>query len=394
MHVNNITAIKLPRLVLALASHDREEFYKKLNGAGTVFLIEEDRHWLITSFDLVSRLFREPNLSSGRPSLKKLMSSHGDKFSVKFFYESWLMYMDGSEHSFWRDRFIVNFPKKDNHPLQYFEMEPLLIFRDSDFDICEVLIKPFVIHSLASVAGIDGKSLDSAYRLLKPMLQVLHGRGQKNISDEGNLGLDAWPVFIKLLLSENKIIEGGFLHKFSEQGDEIRKISIGLLPFIDVLDSIVTLCARVITNFYEIRSENNPEKEQATLFTLIRLYSPFQICNRQVTGPLKDLPGIDFRIGDKVSLLIGAANRDSSRWACHGSNANSIIRNLSFGIGQHSCPGRSWTTSIVTEFYNLLTSYLVLKKKVFLLKSISYSDEFGFMGIESINIQFENAQLD
>jgi cytochrome P450 len=392
MQLGELKTIKLPRVVFALADQDREEFYKKLNEAGSVFLIEEDRHWLINSIDLVTKLFQDPNLSSNRLSVKNLLNDHADKFSIDFFYENWLMYMDNSEHTLWRNKFICHFPKKDSQQSQIYEVAPSLFSRRVDFDICDALIKPYVIHSLAQIAGINDSSLASAHDLLKPIFQVLHGRGQKSINYEKKIhdGLNSWPTFIQMLLTEQKLTKNGFLSKLSEEEDQLKGIATGLLPFIDVIDAIVTLCCRVLINYHAINSESNIKLEKGKLIDLIRLYSPFQVCNREVIGLVKDLPTIDFRINDKVSLLIGAANRNPAKSPDITTNIDQTLRNLSFGIGNHSCPGRNWSIAIICDFYDLLTNHLIARKKTFKVNNFTYQESFGFMGIDSIHIQFDN----
>ncbi|ALL05083.1 hypothetical protein AQ505_05980 [Pedobacter sp. PACM 27299] len=382
MSTTPVKVHKLPRLALLLANHDRALFYRKLNETGDAFLIEEDRHWLINSPNLITQLFHEPSLDSNRQNLKKLLIGQGTPDSINFFYQNWLMYMSGAEHQFWREKFIACFPKRMELSYKYFDMANAIGTSIKEFDLIKQVINPYVVHMLCEIAGMKVTAFQNAYHLINPILQLLHGRGQVDNPTTKHNALDEWSTIIERLTREQKLTKQGFLSQLAKTGK--LGLAVGLLPFLDVVDALIALCGRVVIDYAALKQQQNIKIQQEKLLDLIKLYSPFQVCNRKVINPITHFPELDFQYGDKVSLMIGAANSNTPKRDVAEIQSIPNLKNFSFGIGQHSCPGRNWSITIVMEFYKSLDNYLTEYKASIKVKNINHREEFGFQGIQNM----------
>jgi cytochrome P450 len=88
------------------------------------------------------------------------------------------------------------------------------------------------------------------------------------------------------------------------------------------------------------RAHLTPERIAATVEELLRLDPPLHMFTRYAYEEM-ELHGHSFRRGDRIGLLLGAANRDPGHWQSpdHFDPARPARPNAAFGAGLHFCVG-------------------------------------------------------
>lgn len=129
----------------------------------------------------------------------------------------------------------------------------------------------------------------------------------------------------------------------------------------------------------------SPDTVAATVEELLRLDPPLHMFTRYALEPVR-LHGIDFRLGDKVGLLLGAANRDPKRFPdpdrlnpARGNAANHV----SFGGGIHFCVGAPLARLELQTALPILFSRLPHLK---LAAHPQYRDNYHFHGLERLDV--------
>lgn len=96
---------------------------------------------------------------------------------------------------------------------------------------------------------------------------------------------------------------------------------------------------------------------------------------------------VDFQRGDKIALLLAAANRDSERFkqADKFDPARADGGHLSLGAGQHFCVGAQLAR---VELEIMLSQLFSLLPNLELAEAPQYQDTYHFHGLESLNLSW------
>lgn len=373
----------IPKISLAIAKLDRIEFYKKLLDQDSVFFIEEERLWIVASHSRVSQFLKNHNLKSNRLSSSKILFQNVKPYLVSNFYNQWLMYKDGTNHNEKRVKFIransemaeVNYKYTANKALSDLHFNVPVEFGQQVF-------LPYIINCLADYTGLKYETIKLGYNILSPVLHILHGRSENFLDfDFNNLedNFIQWFEYLELVINETEEKKSGFINNFLFEERNLNSCGIALLPFIDVVDVLVSLCGAIsidVSQHYNVDFDI-----QKRVLEIIRLFSPFQVCNRLVNGPIE---GLNCKLNDRFCLLIGAANRDP-RVIKNPNSVNTVgdFNQLSFGLGSHSCLGRQLSLKILVAFYQEISQF----HDILIVDDVTYYDEWGFAGIKNIYIR-------
>jgi cytochrome P450 len=125
---------------------------------------------------------------------------------------------------------------------------------------------------------------------------------------------------------------------------------------------------------------------RATVEELLRLDPPLHLFARYAAEEV-EFAGVHLRKGEKVGLLMGAANRDPDRFANPNvfDSARTPNAHVSFGAGIHFCVGAPLARLELAVALPILFARL---KDLRLAEPARYHDSFHFHGLESLNVRW------
>jgi cytochrome P450 len=131
---------------------------------------------------------------------------------------------------------------------------------------------------------------------------------------------------------------------------------------------------------------STPRQTEATVDELIRFDAPLHLFTRYVLEPL-EIEGRAFQVGDTIGLLLGAANRDPTRF--QDADRLDITRtdgaNVSFGAGIHFCVGAPLAR---LELQCALPVLFQRLPNLTLAAPPVYADRFHFHGLERLQVRW------
>lgn len=130
-----------------------------------------------------------------------------------------------------------------------------------------------------------------------------------------------------------------------------------------------------------------PEQAAATVEECLRFDAPLHLFTRYALMDT-EVEGIPLRKGDVIGLMLGAANRDPSRFA-HADRFDPFRTdgaNVSFGAGIHFCIGAPLARIELQEAMSVLFQRL---PKLRLAEQPLYNDVFHFHGLEKLMVRWD-----
>jgi cytochrome P450 len=128
-----------------------------------------------------------------------------------------------------------------------------------------------------------------------------------------------------------------------------------------------------------------PDQAEATVEECLRYDAPLHMFTRYALEPVELGDGIALRKGDVVGLMLGAANRDPSRFAQAGTfdPFRTDCAHVSFGAGIHFCIGAPLARIELQESMRVLFTRL---PNLRLAKVPRYLDGYHFHGLERLDV--------
>jgi len=128
-----------------------------------------------------------------------------------------------------------------------------------------------------------------------------------------------------------------------------------------------------------------PEQAEATVEECLRYDAPLHMFTRYALEPVDLDEGISLRKGDVIGLMLGAANRDPSRFAQAGTfdPFRTDCAHVSFGAGIHFCIGAPLARIELQESMRALFSRL---PRLRLAAEPRYLDGYHFHGLERLDV--------
>jgi cytochrome P450 len=125
---------------------------------------------------------------------------------------------------------------------------------------------------------------------------------------------------------------------------------------------------------------------RATVEELLRLDPPLHLFARYAAEEV-EFAGVHLRKGEKIGLLLGAANRDPDRFPNPDvfDSARTPNPHVSFGAGIHFCVGAPLARLELAVALPILFARL---KDLRLVEPLRYRDSFHFHGLESLRVEW------
>ena len=382
--------------------------YAWLHDASQTFFWEEFGFWCLTGFDDVSRLLRDRRFGrenpGGPPSPQPIGSP---RFHFRHFdalEEHSLLEREPPVHT--RLRTLVNraFVSRQVERLRP-RLETLshqLIDAFEGKGECDLIpdyAMPLPVTIIASMLGIDEamgpQLLDWSHAMVA---MYMHGR-TREIEDQADLASKEFAAFIRSKLRTRR---GG-------TGDDL----ISLLAAAEAdgqkltEDELVSTAVLLLNAGHEatvhqagnaVKTLLERQETPADLFTsdeaaasiveeALRFDAPLHMFTRYANHDMELTGGIYLKKGEKIGLLLGAANRDPKAFARPDQfdPARDDQKNVSFGAGIHFCIGAPLAR---LELQVSLRALFERLPQLRLAATPLYRDSYHFHGLEALKVTF------
>ena len=141
-------------------------------------------------------------------------------------------------------------------------------------------------------------------------------------------------------------------------------------------------CARAVAAEQSATSSATPARTAAVVEEALRFEPPLHLFTRTCLEPAR-VAGADFAPGDRVGLLIGAANRDPARWPAPDrfDPHRAPAPHMGFGGGLHFCLGAPLAR---LELEVALPRLFARRPRLRLAGEPRFADRYHFRGLDAL----------
>ncbi len=338
--------------------------YEQLLQEGNIFLIEgKINTWILPQYDDILALFKTKNLSSARSFFLTETFSDEEKQEISEFMRlisMWLVFEDGATHIKMRrflNKGIAVFLSKNI--IEHISMIVKKLIDNLKTKKEANLVKDFaqripaivMIHSL----GVPEKDYEKFMEWTEDITNFYGTAMRPSIADGriAQVALVSMTNYFKDMIEERQ----------TEPKDDLISFMIAQNKEEEVLsnDELVALIANLLFAGYETTGHligngiytllKNPTEKNKLLnnFSLMSVVFEEILRYESAAQVLGRVAACDFQVydqvikkGEKILLLIGAANTDASKFENprqFNIERTFDFRPLSFGAGSHQCPG-------------------------------------------------------
>jgi len=319
---------------------ERYAWYRQLHGAGPIHTLDSGAH-LVVGHHAVAAGLREPRFHSNKKTqffarFAKLAPDVRSR--LEFFYSGWLMYMDGDHHREYRAltaRALGSFSENlTTHARTFCEARN----HSGHIDVLEEFARPWVRQAMPLFLGCSRAAYEQMLAASCSVLDFFIGR--RSAPKDAESAAHAYEVLTQHLLETPG--QQGFLASLNAaMPDDPLAVPLAASIIADTWEPVVALLAAGL--LHGCGHINRDSIRDRTFFReVLRVEAPFQICNRVVGEDGLSIAGVPMTRGQRVSFVIGAANRDPTVFRepdRFDPNRAELGSALSFGAGPHACIG-------------------------------------------------------
>jgi pimeloyl-[acyl-carrier protein] synthase len=346
--------------------HDPYPVYRQMRAHAPVYRDRRFLGWILTRYDDVLAVLRDPRVSSQRPLAsepvgRSLASVTAEVREIRGFQAGWMMHLDPPEHT--RLRTLVNKAFTSTRveglrrTVQALTDELLSPARETGcIDLVHDLARPLpalVIGDLLGVSREDRPSLQAWSDGIAAGM-VLSGRGQAaldGLREAHRSQRELVDYFRRLIVERRRRPKDDLLSGFiaaEENGsmlgdDEV--IGMCVLLLFAGQETTTHLIGNGLLTLLEhpgqlARLRDEPALIERAVEEFLRFDCPVQATGRRATVAM-DIGGQFIEPGDFLTPVIGAANRDPKRFARPDELdiTRDDNRHLGFAHGPHYCLG-------------------------------------------------------
>ncbi len=354
---------------------------------------------IVLRFDDCLSLLKSTVLSSNRKQQQfDEIKTSPSAAPIINFYNKWLMYMEGDLHKEQR-KFVMDALKKSMHSIddiidnQFNRLIGCLREPREELDLIANFSSPLTLEILSSLFGVSPVSYAKLIEISKPIVAFL---GDPSLGDEASRAklvqsLHDTYQLIHLCIEACDAPDSFIGHLQLSQLDQDNLITLLINVLIDGYDPLLS-----IINAYFLKASQGVLPKQRIssdqLFDeLCRLETPFQYCGRIAISDFT-IGSYAVKKGERMMLMIGAANRDSSYFDEPNLIKARKIRykHLSFGMGLHACPGINISRKVVVRLMYLFQ--MSLGNICFQYQKESWMSSFGFRQMTSLYVKLAKCE--
>ena len=378
------------------------EFYDYVSKYGDLVYWEDYNNIFAVSYKAVNLFLRDRRWGREVPvNLNQNHSKHLEQF-LKVEQNS-LLELEPPDHT--RIRRLVSraFTSRSIVSLrQFISNTTHTLLNDTNGEIFE--LKQYFAEKLPAltIAHYLGVSTDMAEQLVSwshDMVAMYQAKRDYNVELKASASAEAFADFISIEIDRiGKDDKDCLIYRLLAIEDEGEKLTRDELISTCILllnagheataNSIVNGVKILLESEYDSQMLINEQNLSNTVEEIIRFDPPLHIFERYATCDM-ELFGYDFKEGDKINLLLAAANRDPTIF----NNPNSfdpwrkLVANTSFGAGIHFCLGAPLARmELEIAFSTLFTRF----PNMSLFEQPRFADQYHFHGLETLKVNLNN----
>lgn len=331
--------------------------YERMRADGEVVYRRSYRQWFVFGYDEVQQVLRSDDCATS-PIANLLLSTRQYRTltpSVRTDFSRWLLATDPPDHTRLRSAVARAFTPKQiagYEPLVRKVVDELLLElpESGEVDIVDAFTMPLPIELIAELLGLPVERrewLQEASRVVGSMVEPF-AELDAALVNARFAELDAY--FLALIEERRQFPGDDIISALASENDgpvldadEIVAMIVFLLfAGHETVTGMLGNALVAFAAFPEQRAllRDNPALTANAVEELLRFDPPLQMTGRQATADIV-IGGQAISKGDNISLMIGAANRDTRRWPdgdeLHIDRPDP--KPLSFGFGTHHCLG-------------------------------------------------------
>ncbi len=369
-------------------------FYKKIRNAGKIVWWKEYNMVVTPDYNLVNNILRDKTFVREPPS--GFFSNVPDH--LKPFYENEARSMLEREPPYHTKLKALTSPFFTNRKLKQLKKEMefscnnlLEKISAPEFDLISSFAQKFPVTIIARMLGVPESMAPQLVRWSNDMVAMYQARRDETIERKAVEAINEFSEYIKDLLKQKKLSSSddliSYLSQTNTAKDPINEEEI-ISTIILLLNAGHEATVHTISNGVKTILESSFKfvdllKDPKRLVEeVLRYATPLHMFTRYSTTEII-ICGHQFATGEKIGLLLGAANRDPAHFEAPDVFNPFIDRkvNLSLGAGIHFCLGAHLArleleialTTLIKRFPNLKISSMPI-----------FQDKYHFFGLKEL----------
>ena len=222
--------------------------------------------------------------------------------------------------------------------------------QDVAFDLLPAYARLIPVITIARLLGVPESRADDLLSWSNAMVGMYQARRTRRMEDEAAGAAIAFTAFLTDYIDQRRTMPGDDLitQLIAAEEDGARLSTPELISTCILLLNAgheatvhsIGNATRLLLAQRDPRAHLTPDRIAATVEELLRLDPPLHMFTRYAYEDV-ELNGHTFRRGDRIGLLLGAANRDPAHWQNPDrfDPARPAKANAAFGAGLHFCVG-------------------------------------------------------
>lgn len=314
---------------------------------------KEKQAWIITKHTDIKKVVSSEFVTTRRISIQSQFLEQDDFDAFNRFFDSWLLYKDGIDHLRLKRQTGKIIPPANLSILSGIEQLARSTLnskkKQSRMDLVRDYSEIIAIKSIYNLFEVPSQSQDSIYGWSKHIVHFMQGRTEsKNMMEQigsTKIAIAAIQSAVENIYLKNRIYDS------KVEYHEILGILLNVIidGYEPISNSISNAVLALLNNPEQMRilREMNDITDDA-IWELLRYDPPFQYIVRMAKSDFF-INDVLIKKNERVLLMIAAANYDSDLYELP-SRLNLLRRHdrvLSFGLGDHFCPGFNLAIPII-----------------------------------------------
>ncbi|MDX8353302.1 cytochrome P450 [Cognatiyoonia sp. IB215182] len=262
-------------------------------------------------------------------------------------------------------------------------------FPDHPFDLLTHYAQPVPVQIIARLLGVPGSHADDLLRWSNAMVAMYQARRTSQIEDAAITATNEFTAFMRDTITQRRASPGrdliSSLIAARDEGDKLSE------------DELITTCILLLNAGHEatvhtlgngtktLLEHDHREITETCVEEIIRYDPPLHMFTRWVYEDV-EMAGHQFRRGDQIACILGAANRDPAAYTAPNvfDPERKGPKNTSFGGGIHFCVGAPLAR---LELQIALNALFERCPDLQITATPSYGDVYHFHGLEKLMVQ-------
>jgi cytochrome P450 len=328
--------------------------YAQMQEASTHLWSQALQMWLVPRFEECNRLLRNPSLARVFP--RRQPEERWETFN--WLNDHAMLDTEGATHTRMRRLLSPQFTRVGLAGLEQAVQQVCLdlvadvsaeLTQVGRFDLVTRIAEQLPVRVVCSLLGIPPQDQDQAHDWSLAMVRLFEYSRSAEDDERGIAGARAFAAYVQGLMDAGEYpttamltlaqaVADGALNEREAVANAILLFNGGTGATINALGNGLALLLADEALRDEVIAERAWER---AVEEFLRYEAPLQLFERQVVKDAEDLGLAGVRDGDRVGLLLGAANRDPSRYAepHRFDPLRPVQPHLSFSAGTHFCLG-------------------------------------------------------